>query len=138
MDELIVILGALVTLVLSIAGMNIYRWRTDVLTGPIFRTGNTNKPFPTAEWTEWTRRQRKEPHDAPLPAMLLALNEPRKSTRYSSNRARKATIHAGLGNGVLFEGLESLKDGRAGETIECRHPIVFVRVFLRQHYSTFP
>jgi hypothetical protein len=27
-------LGALVTLALSIAGMNIYRWRTDVLTGP--------------------------------------------------------------------------------------------------------
>ena len=32
MEELIVVLGALVTLVLSIAGMNIYRWRTDVLT----------------------------------------------------------------------------------------------------------
>ena len=34
MEELIVVLGALVTLVLSIVGMNIYRWRTDVLTGP--------------------------------------------------------------------------------------------------------
>ena len=34
MEELIVVLGALVTLVLSIAGMNIYRRRTDVLTGP--------------------------------------------------------------------------------------------------------
>jgi len=30
MDELLVVLGALVTLVLSIAGMNVYRWRTDV------------------------------------------------------------------------------------------------------------
>src|SRR5882672_12743821 len=103
-----------------------------------FEPGPRTDHSPTAEWTELTGRQRKEAHDAPLPAMLLAVNEPRKSTRYSSNRARKATIHAGLGNGVLFEGLESLKDGRAGETIECRHPIVFVRVFLRQHYSTFP
>jgi hypothetical protein len=34
MKELLVVLGALVTLVLSIAGMNIYRRRTDVLTGP--------------------------------------------------------------------------------------------------------
>ena len=33
MDELLVVLDALVTLVLSIVGMNIYRWRTDVLTG---------------------------------------------------------------------------------------------------------
>ena len=34
MEKLLVVLGALVALALSIAGMNIYRWRTDVLTGP--------------------------------------------------------------------------------------------------------
>jgi len=39
----------------------------------------------------------------PFPAMLRALNELRKSTRYSSNRARKAAIHAGFGNEVSFE-----------------------------------
>src|SRR5882724_11763887 len=43
-------------------------------------------------------------------------------------------------NGVLFEGLESLKDGRAGETIECRHPVVFVsrRVFCAGITRPFP
>jgi hypothetical protein len=43
-------------------------------------------------------------------------------------------------NGVLFERLESLKDGRAGETIECRHPIVFVsrRVFCAGITRPFP
>jgi hypothetical protein len=100
MDELLVVLGALVTLVLSIAGMNVYRWRTDVLTGPYISNRDHEQTIsPTAEWTELTGQRRKEAHDAPLPAMLLALNEPRKSTRYSSNRARKATIHAGFGNG---------------------------------------
>jgi len=44
MEELIVVLGALVTLVLSIAGMNIYRWRTDVLTGPYI--SNRDKTIP--------------------------------------------------------------------------------------------
>ena len=34
MEELLVVLGALIILTLSIAAMNIYRWRTDVLTGP--------------------------------------------------------------------------------------------------------
>ena len=34
MVELLVILGAQVTLLLSVAIMNIYRWRTDVLIGP--------------------------------------------------------------------------------------------------------
>jgi hypothetical protein len=40
MEQILVILGALVTLVLSIAGMNIYRWRTDVLTGPYISDRN--------------------------------------------------------------------------------------------------
>ena len=34
MNDLLVILGAQVTLLLSVAIMNIYRWRTDVLIGP--------------------------------------------------------------------------------------------------------
>jgi hypothetical protein len=34
MDDLLVILGVQVTLLLSVAIMNIYRWRTDVLIGP--------------------------------------------------------------------------------------------------------
>jgi hypothetical protein len=33
-EKIIVALGAWVTQVPSIAGINIYRWRTDVLTGP--------------------------------------------------------------------------------------------------------
>src|SRR3979490_3400890 len=42
-------------------------------------------------------------------------------------------------NGVNSKGLESLKDGR-GETIECRHPIVFVsrRVFCAGITRPFP
>ena len=43
-------------------------------------------------------------------------------------------------NGVLFEGLERLKDGWAGETIECRHPYCLRQPpgVLRRHYSTVP
>jgi len=104
MEELLVVLGALVTLVLSIAGMNIYRRRTDVLTGPYISNRDHEQTIPHSRWTEWTGRQRNEAHDAPLPAMRLALNELRKATRCSSNRPRKATIRAGLGNGVLFQG----------------------------------
>ena len=72
----------MVALVLSIAGINIYRWKTDVLTGPYISNRDQ-----IAEWTELTGRQRKEAHDAPLPAMLLALNAQRKATGYSYNRA---------------------------------------------------
>ena len=46
MEELIVVLGALVTLVLSIAGMNIYRWRTDVLTGPYISNRDHEQTIP--------------------------------------------------------------------------------------------
>ena len=46
MDELLVVLGALVTLVLSIAGMNIYRWRTDVLTGPYISNKDHEQTIP--------------------------------------------------------------------------------------------
>ena len=46
MDELIVVLGTLVTLVLSIAGMNIYRWRTDVLTGPYISNRDHEQTIP--------------------------------------------------------------------------------------------
>lgn len=38
--------SALVTLVLSIAGMNIYRWRTDALTGPYISNRNNNLTIP--------------------------------------------------------------------------------------------
>src|SRR6267378_8503057 len=46
MEELIVVVGALVTLVLSIAGMNIYRWRTDVLTGPYISNRDHEQTIP--------------------------------------------------------------------------------------------
>ena len=46
MDGLLVLLGALVTLVLSIAGMNIYRWRTDVLTGPYISNRDHEQTIP--------------------------------------------------------------------------------------------
>jgi hypothetical protein len=40
MTELVVILGVLVILMLWIAGHNIYRWRTDVLTGHYVSEGD--------------------------------------------------------------------------------------------------
>jgi hypothetical protein len=46
MDELLVVLGALVTLVLSIAGMNVHRWRTDVLTGPYISNRDHEQTIP--------------------------------------------------------------------------------------------
>lgn len=64
-------LGALVILVLSIAGMNIYRRRTDVLTGPYI--SNRDPP------TDHSRKRNgqaspgeseKETHDASLSAGL--------------------------------------------------------------------
>jgi hypothetical protein len=45
MEELGV-LGALVTPVLSIAGMNIHRWRTDVLTGPYISNRDNDLTIP--------------------------------------------------------------------------------------------
>jgi hypothetical protein len=47
-EQILVILGALVTLVLSIAGMNIYRQRTDVLTGPYIRGSAADYPLAAA------------------------------------------------------------------------------------------
>jgi hypothetical protein len=47
MEELIVILGALIILTLSIAGMNIYRCRTDVLTGPYISNAGRHLTVPT-------------------------------------------------------------------------------------------
>ena len=46
MDELIVVLGTLVTLVLSIADMNIYGWRTDVVTGPYISNRDHEQTIP--------------------------------------------------------------------------------------------
>ena len=46
MEELLVVSGALVTLVLSIAGMNIYRRRTDVLTGPYISNRDHEQTIP--------------------------------------------------------------------------------------------
>ena len=45
MNEFLVVMGALVTPV-SIAGMNIYRWRTDVLTGPYISNGDHEQTIP--------------------------------------------------------------------------------------------
>jgi len=57
MEELLlVVLGALVTLVLSIAGMNIYGWRTDVLTGPYISNRDHHLTIPderTDRLNEW-------------------------------------------------------------------------------------
>lgn len=94
MDELLVVLGALVALVLSIAGMNIYRWRTDVLTGPYFSNRDPERTIPDSRTDRVDRATAQRSARRPLSGMLLALNEPRKSTRYSTNRARKATMHA--------------------------------------------
>jgi hypothetical protein len=92
MEELLVVLGALVTLVLSIAGMNIYRWRTDVLTGPFIsnrdndltisdkRTDRLNRA--TAEKSRKMRAFRQGWNSDPL-----ALDARRKTTGYSSRRA---------------------------------------------------
>jgi len=46
MHELLVVLGALVILVLSIAGMRIHRRRTDVLTGPYISNRNQQETIP--------------------------------------------------------------------------------------------
>jgi len=46
MNELLVVMGALVILALSIAGMNIYRWRTDVLTGPYISNRDHEQTIP--------------------------------------------------------------------------------------------
>ena len=56
MEELLVVLGALVTLVLSIAGMKIYGWRTDVLTGPYISNRDHHLTIPderTDRLNEW-------------------------------------------------------------------------------------
>jgi hypothetical protein len=46
MQELLVVLGTLVILVLSIPGMNIYGWRTDVLTGPYISNRDNDLTIP--------------------------------------------------------------------------------------------
>ena len=46
MQELLVVLGVLVILVLSIAGMCIDRRRTDVLTGPYISNGTQQGTIP--------------------------------------------------------------------------------------------
>jgi hypothetical protein len=55
MEELFVLLGALVTLVLSIAGMKIYRWRTDVLTGPYISNRGHHLTIPDKRTDRLTR-----------------------------------------------------------------------------------
>src|SRR6266446_5014265 len=55
MEELIVILGALVTLVMSIAGMNIDRWRTDVLTGPYISNRDHEQTIPDSRMDRMDR-----------------------------------------------------------------------------------
>jgi hypothetical protein len=65
MEELLVVLGALVTLVLSIAGMNIYRWRTDVLTGPYISNSDCQLTIPdegTDRVSEATAEKRRTMH----------------------------------------------------------------------------
>jgi hypothetical protein len=65
MEELLVVLGALVILVLSIAGMNIYRWRTDVLTGPYISDRDCQPTIPdkgTEEVSQPTAEKRRTMH----------------------------------------------------------------------------
>jgi hypothetical protein len=107
MVELNVVLGALVTLVLSIAGMNIYRWRTDVLTGPyISNTGR--QPTVPAKRADRTSRATAEKRRTTHPFLRgwdsdsLAPNPRRKATGHSSNWATDpGQPDAGLQSTVL-------------------------------------
>ncbi|MDB5607444.1 MAG: hypothetical protein JWP25_4344 [Bradyrhizobium sp.] len=92
MEELLVVLGALITLVLSIAGMNIYRWRTDVLTGPYISNRDCQLTIPDKAMdgvSQAMAEERRTTH----PFLRGWNSSPfvpearRKPTGYSSNRA---------------------------------------------------
>jgi len=102
MEELIVVFGALVTLVVSIAGMNIYRWRTDVLTGPYISNRDHEQTIPDSRMDRVDRATAER--GARCAPSGNAARRAKKSNQNSSNRARKAAIHAALRNGVLFKG----------------------------------
>jgi hypothetical protein len=68
MKELLVVLGALVSLVLSIAGMNIYRRRADVLTGPYILNRNHQQTIPDNRIDELKGQQREKGAPGALPA----------------------------------------------------------------------
>lgn len=59
MAELVVILGALVILALSIAGMNIHRRWNDVLTGPYISNAGYRSTIPDRRQAELARRQKR-------------------------------------------------------------------------------
>jgi hypothetical protein len=91
-EELVVILGALIILTLSIAGMNIYRWRTDVLTGPYIFIRDRQLTVPAEMRADRTSRTIAEKRRATHPFFLgwkfdsLALDARRKAIGHSSNR----------------------------------------------------
>jgi hypothetical protein len=92
MEEIVVVLGALITLVLSIAGMNIYRWRTDVLTGPYISNKDSQLTIPengTDGVSQATAEERRTMHPflRGWNSDPLAPEARRRPTGNSSNRA---------------------------------------------------
>jgi hypothetical protein len=91
MEELLVVLGALIILTLSIAAMNIYRWRTDVLTGPYISDRGRQLTVP-AERADRTSRSIAEKRRSTHPFLRggkdsLAPDARGEATRHSSNWA---------------------------------------------------
>jgi len=76
MIELLVLLGFEVTLLLAIAAMRAYRWRTDVLTGPYIRrqgpaiTAKTGSDTGAEKADRWTVENDARASSAPLPGRL--------------------------------------------------------------------
>jgi hypothetical protein len=107
MEELIVILGALIILTLSIAGMNIYRWRTDVLTGPYIsnRGRQLTGPAERADRTSGTiaeKRRATNPFLRGWNSDSLALDPRRKAIGHSLNGATDPNqLSAGLQSTVV-------------------------------------
>jgi hypothetical protein len=119
MEELLVLLGALVILVLSIAGMNIYRWRTDVLTGPYISDRSRQQTVPAKRVDRTGRaaaekRRTMHPFLRGLDSDPLAPNAPRKAIGDSSNSATDpGQLDAGLQSTVV-----SMQDFNAKKTAD--------------------
>ena len=107
MEELLVVLGALIILVLSIAGMNIYRWRTDVLTGPYISNRDRQATVPSKR-ADRTSRATAEKRRTTHPFLRGWDSDPsspngrRKATGHSSNWATDpGQLHAELQSTVV-------------------------------------
>jgi hypothetical protein len=107
MTELLVILGALVTLTLSIAGMNFYLWWTDVLAGSYISNGD-DEPTVRDQKTDRTRRVTAERRRMMRPLLQswisdrIAPDPRRRITRYSSTwTIDLSRLRAGLQSRLL-------------------------------------